>query len=360
MSAMIVRVNAFVYESLPGRVVFGVGAQAAIADEVAALGAERVLLLSSPSATAPADALHAALGDVALRWTEVAEHVPVELAERAGAAAGDARVDVIVAIGGGSAIGLAKAIALELGAPIVAVPTTYAGSEMTPMYGLTGDHKITGRDARVLPRVVVYDPELTLGLPVETSVASACNALAHCVEGCYGPGANPVTTLSAVEGIRVLSAKLPLLARNPRHTEVRSELLYGAYLAGSVIATVGVGLHHRTCHVLGGSYGLAHAGCNAVILPHAIAYNAPAVPDLVRRWADAMGTDDPAAFVFDLVAAAGLPTNLAALALPESALDDAAVRVVEETSANPRAVEVSSVRAMLADAWRGVRPSAPV
>jgi maleylacetate reductase len=359
---MIVGVNAFVHESLPGRVVFGFGAQAAIADEVARLGAQRVLLLSSPSATAAADALHAALGDVALRWTEVAEHVPVELAERARAAAWDARVDLIVAIGGGSAVGLAKAVALELGAPIVAVPTTYAGSEMTPMYGLTGDHKVTGRDARVLPRVVVYDPELTLGLPVQTSVASACNALAHCIEGGYGPGANPVTTLSAVEGIRVLSANIPLLARdvgNARDPDVRSRLLYGAYLAGTVIATVGVGLHHRTCHVLGGSYGLAHAASNAVVLPHAIAYNAPAVPELGRRWADAMGTSDPAAFAFDLAAGADLPTSLAALGLPESDLDAAAVRVVEETPANPRPVDVVSVRAMLDDAWRGVRPTSP-
>jgi alcohol dehydrogenase class IV len=287
---MIVRVNGFVYESLPGRVVFGLGAQAGIADEVARLGAERVLLLSSPSATAAADASHAALGVVALRWTEVAEHVPIELAERARAAAWDHRIDVIVAIGGGSAIGLAKAIALELGAPIVAVPTTYAGSEMTPMYGLTEDHKVTGRDMRVLPRVVVYDPELTLGLPVETSVASAANALAHCVEGGYGPGANPVTTLAAIEGIRVLSSNVPLLARDARDADVRSALLYGAYLAGTVIASVGVGIHHRTCHVLGGSYGLPHAACNAVVLPHALAYNAPAVPELVGRWAEVMGT----------------------------------------------------------------------
>jgi len=354
---MIVEVNAFVYESQPGRVVFGFGAQAQIGDEVARLGAARVLLLSSPSATAPADALHAALGPVVLRWTEVAEHVPVELADRARAAAWDAHVDVIVAIGGGSAIGLAKAIALELGSPIVAVPTTYAGSEMTPMYGLTGDHKVTGRDPRVLPRVVVYDAELTLGLPIETSVASACNALAHCIEGCYGAGANPVTTLSAVEGIRVLSANVPLLAQDARDIHVRSALLYGAYLAGTVIATVGVGLHHRTCHVLGGSYGLAHAASNAVVLPHAIAYNASAVPELVQRWGDAMATPDPATFAFDLAAGAGLPTSLAELGLPEAALDDAAVRVVEETPNNPRPVDVASVRAMLEDAWRGVRPS---
>jgi len=354
---MIVRVNGFVYESQPGRVVFGFGAQAGIADEVARLGAERVLLLSSPSATAAADALHAALGDVALRWTEVAEHVPVDLAERARAAAWDAHIDVIVAIGGGSAIGLAKAIALELGASILAVPTTYAGSEMTPLYGLTGDHKVTGRDARVLPRVVVYDPELTLGLPIATSVASACNALAHCIEGGYGPGANPVTTLSAMEGIRVLTENVPLLARDTRDIDVRSGLLYGAYLAGTVIATVGVGVHHRICHVLGGSYGLAHAASNAVVLPHAIAYNAPAVPDLVRRWGDAMGTSDPAARAFDLAADAGLATSLSALGLPESVLGDVAVRVVEETPVNPRPVDLPSVSAMLDDAWRGVRPS---
>jgi maleylacetate reductase len=228
---------------------------------------------------------------------------------------------------------------------------------MTPMYGLTGDHKVTGRDARVLPRVVVYDAELTLDLPIGTSVASACNALAHCIEGCYGPGANPVTTLAAIEGIRVLSANVPLLGPDARNIDVRSALLYGAYLAGTVIASVGVALHHRTCHVLGGSYGLAHAASNAVVLPHAIAYNAPTVPELVQRWGDAMVAPDPAAFAFDLAAGAGLPTSLAELGLPEAALDDAAVRVVEETPNNPRPVDVPSVRAMLDDAWRGVRPS---
>jgi maleylacetate reductase len=151
-----------------------------------------------------------------------------------------------------------------------------------------------------------------------------------------------------------------LLARDPRNTDVRGELLYGAYLAGSVVATVGVGLHHRTCHVLGGSYGLAHAACNAVILPHAIAYNAPAVPELAAQWAEAMHAEDAAGAVFDLVAGAGLPTSLAALGLPEPALDDVAARVVEETRDNPRAVDVPSVRAMLAGAWRGVRPSSPI
>ena len=350
--------DAFEYDALPGRVVFGVGSRVRVPGECARLGVQRVLLVASGSARTTADALADALGGrLAARWSEVAEHVPVELAERARAAARDARADCVVCIGGGSAVGLAKAIVLEVDAPVVAVPTTYAGSEMTPMYGLTGEHKHTGRHPRVLPRVVVYDPELTVDLPVETSVASAANALAHCVEGLYGPGANPVTSLAALEGIRVLTRAIPMVAPDPRGPEVRADLCYGAYLAGTVIATVGVGIHHRTCHVLGGSFGLGHAVGNAVVLPHAIAYNAPAVPAVVARIADAMGTSDPAGATYDLVAGAGLPVSLRELGLPEAALDDAATRIVDETTANPRAVDVASVRAMLDDAWRGVRPS---
>jgi len=353
-------VEAFEYDALPGRVVFGIGARAAVVAEVARLGGTRVLLVASGSAWRTADVLADELGDrCAARWSEVAEHVPVELAARARGAAREAETDCVVCVGGGSAVGLAKAVVLEVDAPIVAVPTTYAGSEMTPMYGLTGEHKHTGRDPRVLPQVVVYDPELTLDLPVATSVASAANALAHCVEGLYGPGANPVTSLAAVEGIRVLTAAIPRLAPDPRDLSVRGDLLYGAYLAGTVIATVGVGIHHRTCHVLGGSFGLGHAAANAVVLPHAIAYNAPEIPGIIGRMADAMGTSDPAAATYDLMAAAGLPLSLESLGLPGSAVDEAAALVVAETHANPRPVDVASVRAMLDAAWRGVRPSAP-
>lgn len=332
-----------------------------MAGEVASLSATRAFLIASGSATAAADEIADALGEWCVaRWSEVAEHVPVKLAERARSDALAAHADAIVCVGGGSAIGLAKAVALETGLPIVAVPTTYAGSEMTPMYGLTGEHKHTGRDRRVLPRVVVYDPELTRSLPLVTSAGSALNALAHCVEGLYGPGANPVTSLAAVEGIRVLAEAIPQLGADPYAIEMRSELLYGAYLAGTVVATVGVGIHHRTCHVLGGSYGLGHAACNAVVLPHAIAYNAPEIPAVIRRVADAMVTSDPAAFAYDLAGGAGLPVSLEALGLPESVLDAAAARVVEETQANPRVVDFASVRVMLDAAWRGTRPSAPV
>lgn len=350
--------DAFEYESLPGRVVFGAGRRAQVPAECARLGARRVMLVASGSATAAADVLAEQLGEVCgLRWSEVAEHVPVDLAARARAAARDAGVDAVVCVGGGSAVGLAKAVVLEVDAPIVALPTTYAGSEMTALYGLTGAHKQTARDPRVRPRTVVYDVELTLDLPAATSVASAANALAHCVEGLYGPGANPVTDLAACEGIRVITAAVPGLGPAPRDVGVRSDLMYGAYLGGTVIASVGVGIHHRTCHVLGGTYGLGHGPVNAVILPHAIAYNAPAVPAALAAVARAMGSPDAAAAVHDLMAGAGLPVSLAALGLPESVLDEAAARIVAETTANPRAVDVASVRAMLDDAWHGTRPS---
>jgi len=351
-------VEAFEYDALPGRVVFGIGSRASVVDEAIRLGATRVFLVASGSARAAADVLAGELGERCVqRWSEVAEHVPVELAARARAAARAADADCVICIGGGSAVGLAKAVVLEVDAPIVAVPTTYAGSEMTPMYGLTGEHKHTGRDARVQPRVVVYDPGLTLDLPVATSVASAANALAHCIEGLYGPGANPVTSLAATEGIRVLAAAIPVLGADPRDEAVRADLLFGAYLAGTVIGTVGVGIHHRTCHVLGGSFGLGHAAANAVVLPHAIAYNAPAIPEVVAGVATAMGTVDAAAHTYDLMAGAGLPVSLESLGLAESALDAAAELVVAETPTNPRPVDVASVRAMLGAAWRGDRPS---
>lgn len=352
--------EAFEYDALPGRVVFGWGARARLTAELERLGAKRVFLVASRSATRVADELAEALGPrLAGRWAEVVEHVPVAVVKRARDAARAAGTDMVVCIGGGSAIGLAKAVVLEIEAPVVALPTTYAGSEMTPVYGLTeGTHKRTGRDLRVLPRVVIYDPELTMGLPVGISVASALNALAHCVEGLYGPGGNPVTTAAALEGIRVLTTAIPRLVANPGEPAVRSDLCLGAYLAGTVIATVGVGIHHRTCHVLGGTFGLPHAASNAVVLPHALAYNALEIPAALARIADAMRTDDPPATTFDLVAGAGLPTSLRDLGLSETALDDVAARVVAETPANPRPVEPTWVRRMLDDAWRGVRPSA--
>jgi maleylacetate reductase len=351
----------FTYDALPGRIIFGPGTRSSVIAEVEALGLRRVMVIADANAKHVADALVDELGVmVASRWHEVAQHVPTELAEAARTAARDAQIDGIVCVGGGSTTGLAKAIALELDAPIVAVPTTYAGSEVTPIFGLTGEHKQTGRALRVLPRVVVYDPELTLDVPMSITGPSALNAIAHSVEALYGPSTNPVTTLMAGESIRAIASALVVLAREPRDLEARTQLLYGAYLAGAAFAVVGIALHHKVCHVLGGTFGLVHGEVNAVMLPHVVAFNAPGAPDAIARVAAALDVDDAACGLFDLAASVGAPTSLAQLGMPEDALGRAAERTVAETTFNPVRVEVPGVLALLDDAWHGRRPSSVV
>jgi maleylacetate reductase len=349
--------RSFTYDALPGRVVFGAGRRADIGREVDDLGLQRVMVIADENAKTIADELVGLLADhVATRWSEVAQHVPTELADAAREAAHTAGVDGIVSVGGGSSTGLAKAVALETDVPIVAVPTTYAGSEMTPIYGLTGKHKETGRDLRVLPRVVVYDPELTLDLPPSVTAPSAFNAIAHSVEALYGPEANPITSLMAQDSIAAIAAALPRAARIPRDLEARTELLYGAYLAGAALGVVGMALHHKICHVLGGSFGLVHGDVNAVMLPHVVAFNAVGAPDAIARVAAAVGGPDAAAGLYDLAEAVEAPTSLRELGMPEEGLEEAAKRTVAETSFNPTPVDLPSVRHLLDDAWHGRRP----
>ena len=260
---------------------FAPGALSQVGDEVERLGAERVMLDPRRDdrgrrRTRSTAQLGARL---ALRWNEVAQHVPVELAERARAAASEHAIDAVVTIGGGSSTGLAKALALSHRVPIVAVPTTYAGSEQTTIYGLTGgQHKQTGKDPIVLPRVVVYDPELTLGLPPSVTGPSAFNALAHSVEALWAPGCNPITSALALEGVRAIAGSLPQAMADPTDVDARGDLLYGAALSGMALGATAAGLHHKLCHVLGGRFNLVHADAHSVILPHALAFNAPVLP----------------------------------------------------------------------------------
>ena len=293
------------------------------------------------------------------RWEEVVQHVPVELAERARAAASDAGVDVVVSLGGGSSTGLAKALALSHDLPIVAVPTTYAGSEMTPIYGLTGGrHKQTGKDLRVLPRVVVYDPELTLGLPAGVTGPSAFNALAHCVEALYAPGCNPVTSALALEGVRAIHRSLPTVMAAPEDLTGRTDLLYGAYLAGVALGATGTGLHHKLCHVLGGTFNLVHADTHSVILPHAVAFNRAALPEEMARLSEALGVPggDPAGALWDLAVASHVPTSLADLGLTAEDLPEAARRAAAEITVNPAPVDEAALTGLLQRAYDGLRP----
>ena len=349
----------FVHEFAPARVVFGAGAVGAVGEEVARLGANRALLIASPSQAAAGDVIAAALGDrAAARIGETASHVPAEQATAARRIAAEARCDAIVAVGGGSAIGLAKIVALAHAIPILAVPTTYSGSEMTSFWGLTeGGAKVTGRDPRVKPRTVVYDPALTVTLPVPVSAASGLNAMAHAVEALYGRTTSPVSALMAEDCIRALASGLRRVARAPAQLDARAEALYGAFLGGAALEGAVMGLHHKLCHVLGGAFGLNHADTHAVILPHATAYNAGAAPAAMARIARALGGTDAAAGLHALAAEIGAPTALAALGLAERDLDRAAELATQSPYDNPRPVERASVRALLGDAFHDREPA---
>ena len=350
----------FEYTSHPSRVVFGPGRIGELAAEIDGLDVRRVFLIADSQAKGLADEISDQLGvRIAGRWHEVVQHVPVELAERARAVADESSADAIVCIGGGSSTGLAKAIALTHHLPIVAVPTTYAGSEMTTIYGLTGGrHKQTGTSPDVLPRVVVYDPLLTLGLPPTVTGPSAFNALAHSVEALYATGCNPVTTALALEGVRAISRSLPTVMADGSDIIGRSDLLYGAYLSGIALGTTSAGLHHKVCHVLGGTFNLVHADAHAAVLPHAVAFNAPALPDEMARLADALGArgDDPAGALWDLATASGVTTDLAALGLTAADLPEAAERAAAAITDNPVPVDSSALLALLQNAFAGTRP----
>jgi maleylacetate reductase len=345
----------FTYEALPGRVVFGSGALANVADEVERLGATRALLLAEQR---DVERVRAVLGArCAAVFTDIQQHVPVAAATAAVDTARAADADCLVTIGGGSATGFAKAVAVQLDVPILAIPTTYAGSEVTPIYGITAEgHKQTRRDLRALPRTVIYDPELTVSLPPQVTGPSGMNALAHCVEAFYAPGANPLTSLLAEEGVRVLARGLPIAVNHPEDLDGRSDTLLGAYLAGTALAVAGVAIHHQACHVLGGTFGLPHGELNAVVLPHVVRFVTEAVPDDMARVARALGAEDAATGLFDLARALGAPASLAELGMPESDLPKAVEEVAAHVSQHPRHSDAASVEAILGDAYTGRRP----
>ena len=353
--------RAFTYEALPGRVVFGAGASRdKLAGEVRHLDSKRVLFVATEREKESVEELADSLGDrLAGLFTDVRPHVPVEVAERARDAAREAEADCLLSVGGGSTTGTAKAVALETGLPIIAVPTTYAGSEMTPVYGITsGQRKRTGMSPEVLPKTVIYDPELTVSLPPSITGPSAMNAIAHCVEAFYAPGANPIASLMAEEGIRTLASGVPTAVSDPEDLEGRTETLYGAYVAGAAFASVGGGIHHKICHVLGGAYDLPHAETHTVILPQAVAFNERAIPEVMGRVAHALGAEEAAAGLYDLAKRIGAPTALKDIGMKVEDLDEAATLVLEEAPRdNPRPVDEAGIRQLLEDAYTGRRPA---
>jgi alcohol dehydrogenase class IV len=351
--------KSFSYTNLPSRVVFGPGALAQLSQELDALGAGKALVLSTPEQRESAERVAALLGARAVGvFDRAVMHVPIETAREARELARRLGADCAVAIGGGSTTGLGKAIALDSGLPILAIPTTYAGSEMTPIYGITeAGLKKTGKDVRVLPRTVIYDPELTLALPVAMSVTSGINAIAHAAEGLYAADANPIMDLMAQEGIAALGRALPAIRREPRDLRARSDALYGAWLCGTVLGNVGMALHHKLCHTLGGSFNLPHAETHTVVLPHALAYNAAAAPQAMQRIAQALGGQSAAQAVFDLARDNGAPVALRDIGMKEEDLDRACQIAMQNQYANPRPLERDTIRQLLQDAFEGRRPS---
>jgi maleylacetate reductase len=353
--------TAFTYNALPGRVIFGAGSLRQLGAEIDRLGARRALVLSTPQQEAEAQRVADMLGGRAAGvFARAAMHVPIEAARLARQEAARLGADCAVAIGGGSTTGLGKAIALESGLPILAIPTTYAGSEMTPIYGLTEDGlKKTGRDARVLPRTVIYDPDLSLDLPLSLSVTSGMNAIAHAAEGLYAQDHNPVTDLMAEEGIRAMAAGLRSLKLDARGLQARSDCLYGAWLCGTVLGAVGMALHHKLCHTLGGSFNLPHAETHTVVLPHALAYNAAAAPQAMARIGRAVDSSaEPASALYQLSRELGAPSALRDLGMKESDLDRAADLALTHAYWNPRPLEPRALRALLQRAWEGAPPEA--
>ncbi len=360
--------QAFVYDQNPSRIVFAPGALGRVGDEVERLGGTRVMLIHDAHTEGDADDVAGQLGErLACRWGEVAQHVPVELAERARAAATESSIDVVVSIGGGSSTGLAKAIALSHEVPIIAVPTTYAGSEQTTIYGLTGGiHKQTGKNPIVLPRVVVYDPELTLGLSPAVTGPSAFNALAHAINALAAAGSNPITSALALEGVRAIHGSLSTVMAQPGDVAARGNMLYGAALCGMALGATNTGLHHKLCHVLGGRFNLVHADAHSVILPHAVAFNAPALPGEMSRLAEAIGVPggDPAVELWELARRSNVPTKLSQLAgrdgpLQRADLPGAAEAAAAEITINVRPVSEHDLLDLLERAYDGIRPDTP-
>ncbi|CAM2156661.1 maleylacetate reductase [Paraburkholderia tropica] len=347
----------FTYDMHPGRILFGPGTLDAVADEIARLGAKRALILSTPSQRADAQKLAAQIGALAAGvFSEAAMHTPVAVTRDALAAFDAARADCLVSLGGGSTIGLGKAIAWRNDAPQIVVATTYAGSEVTPILGQTEDGiKTTVRDPKILPEVVIYDPALTLGLPVAMSVTSGLNAIAHAVEGVYARDRNPVTSLMAVEGVRALRDALPAIVSRPDDLAARSRALYGSWLCGSVLGTVGMSLHHKLCHTLGGSFDLPHAETHAIVLAHSAAYNANAAAQELQPLAQLFGGSIGGG-LYDFARSLGAPLALRDLGLTSAQLDAAADLAVRNPYWNPRPVERDAVRALLQRAWEGTRP----
>lgn len=348
----------FTYNGNPGRVIFGSGTISQLADEAERLAVKRVLVLSTPEQADQAEEIARHLGDrIAGLYAGATMHTPVEVTTEAMRDVEKLRADAVLSVGGGSTTGLGKAIAFRTDLPQIVVPTTYAGSEATPILGETENgRKVTKSDPRILPEVIVYDVDLTLSLPVAMSVTSGINAIAHAVEALYARQANPIVSMMAEAGIAALARALPQIKTDVKDRAARADALYGAWLCGVCLGSVGMALHHKLCHTLGGMFNLPHAPMHTAVLPHAVAYNQASAPDAMARVAKALGVDNAAAGLFDLAHGLGAEMSLVALGMPADGVSDAVQEAMANAYWNPRPLERPSLERLLSRAARGERP----
>ncbi|WP_395065511.1 maleylacetate reductase [Paraburkholderia silvatlantica] len=349
----------FTFDYTSPRVVFGAQSVSALPDEIRRLGLRSLLVVSTRDQHELAKDIVRPINDsIAGYFDGATMHVPVEVVEKAQRAFEDAGADSIIAIGGGSTTGLAKILSMRLGVSSLVIPTTYAGSEMTTIWGTTEDGlKRTGRDARVLPKTVIYDPLLTIGLPPAISVTSGLNAIAHAVEGLYAAELNPILEMMCKQGIVALIDAIPRLVAKPADIDARTDALFGAWMCGTALCHLGMGLHHKLCHTLGGTLNLPHAEAHAVVLPHALAYNLPNAPTARRLLEGVVGNDDVPGTLYDLAKNAGAPLSLAEIGMRSEDIPIVLDLALKDQYPNPRPLEPDGLETLLANAFYGRRPT---
>ncbi|KZM22437.1 uncharacterized protein EKO05_0000093 [Ascochyta rabiei] len=347
----------FIYNSNPGRVVFKPGALSDISAELDRLGCKAALILSTPQQVNAAEQVTTLLGSSAVGiFSNATMHTPIAITLQALAQAEDKHADCVISVGGGSTTGLGKAISVRTGLPHISVPTTYAGSEMTPVLGETVDGvKTTRTDPKILPNTVIYDVNLTLSLPQNLSATSGINAIAHAVEALYAPDTNPVIRLLAKEGIHALAKSLPVIVADGANLSARSTALYGAWLCGQCLGSTTMSLHHKLCHVLGGLFNLPHAETHTIMLPHTVAYNAPAIPEASRDMIDVLpGADgDCVRGLNKLIDGLGMGKALRDYGMKEEDVEKAADYALRNPYANPRPIVLEKIRELIRRAWAG-------
>lgn len=349
----------FAYKAVPTNAVFAIGARTRLAELAGNLGAQRILFVCTKSGVARYSALRDALGGKCVDvFDGVQSHCPQPIVDAAISAYRAADADAVVTVGGGSTLGIGKILKAEHGAKFIALPTTYSGSEITPIYGRKIDgQKKTRVDIAAIPSAVIYDPELTLDLPAEQTAATGMNSLAHAVEALYPAEPNPVAFHLAKEAVSLHARALPRCVADGGDIEARTDALYAAFLGGLLVSMVGVALHHALGHVLGGLFELEHGDYNSVVLPHVTAYNAPAAPEAGAAVCEALNAKDPGEGLYQLAEAIGAPTSLGSLGMPADGVEAAAEAIVKKAPRNPRSIDLPSMVRLLSNAHSGRQPS---